>query len=109
MSQPAPDRVRVSGPLASVAEGFRVHLVQQGYSLWSMQFQLLLVAHLSRWMEAEGLGVAQLAPPAVDRFLAARRGQGYVTKLSPVGVRPLLGLSRRARGAASGRGCPHAG
>lgn len=91
MSQPAPDRVRVSGPLASFADGFRVRLVQQGYSLWSVQFQLLLVAHLSRWMEAEGLGVAQLAPPAVDRFLVARRGQGYVTKLSPVGVRPLLG------------------
>jgi site-specific recombinase XerD len=77
--------------LTSFADGFRVHLVEQGYSLWSAQFQLLLVAHLSRWMEAEGLDVAQLTPPVVERFLAERRRQGYVTKLSPRGIRPLLG------------------
>ena len=95
MSRPAPDRVRVSGPLASFADGFRVHLVEQGYSLWSTQFQLLLVAHLSRWMEAERLEVGQLTPPVVERFLAERRRQGYVTRLSPVGVRPLLGYLDR--------------
>jgi integrase/recombinase XerD len=91
MAEPAPDRVRVSGPLASFAGGFRVHLVEQGYSLWSVQFQLQLVAHLSRWMEAEELDVAQLAPSEVERFLAERRREGYVTKLSPKGIRPLLG------------------
>jgi integrase/recombinase XerD len=91
MAEPAPDRVRVSGPLASFADGFRVYLVGQGYSLWSAQFQLLLVAHLSRWMEAEGLDVAQLTPPTVERFFAERRSQGYVTRLSPKGIRPLLG------------------
>jgi integrase/recombinase XerD len=91
MADPAPDHVRVSGPLASFADGFRMHLVGQGYSLWSAQFQLLLVAHLSRWMEAEGLDVAQLTPLTVERFLAERRSQGYVTKLSPKGIRPLLG------------------
>ncbi len=95
MSQPAPERVRVSGPLASFADGFREHLVEQGYSLWSAQFQLLLVAHLSRWMEAERLEVGQLTPPVVERFLAERRRQGYVTRLSPVGVRPLLGYLDR--------------
>jgi integrase/recombinase XerD len=91
MSQPAPERVRVDGPLASFADGFREHLVEQGYSLWSAQFQLLLGAHLSRWMERERLGVAQLTPPVVERFLAERRREGYVTRLSPVGVRALLG------------------
>jgi integrase/recombinase XerD len=91
MAEPAPDRVLVSGPLASFAGGFRVHLVEQGYSLWSVQFQLQLVAHLSRWMEAEELDVAQLAPSEVERFLAERRREGYVTKLSPKGIRPLLG------------------
>jgi integrase/recombinase XerD len=91
MADPAPDRVRVSGPLASFADGFRVHLVGQGYSLWSAQFQLLLVAHLSRSMDAEGLDVAQLTPSVVESFLAERRSQGYVTRLSPRGIRPLLG------------------
>jgi integrase/recombinase XerD len=91
MAEPAPDRVRVSGPLGLFAGGFRVHLVEQGYSLWSAQFQLLLAAHLSRWMEAEGLDVTELTPLVVERFLAERRRQGYVTKLSPKGIRPLLG------------------
>jgi integrase/recombinase XerD len=91
MAEPVPDRVRVSGPLASFAGGFRVHLVEQGYSLWSVQFQLQLVAHLSRWMEGEGLNVARLAPSEVERFLAERRRRGYVTRLSPKGIRPLLG------------------
>lgn len=95
MSEPAPGRVRVSGPLASFADGFRVDLVERGYSLWSAQFHLLLVAHLSRWMEAEGLEVAQLTSLTVERFLAERRRHGYVTKLSPVGVRPLLGYLDR--------------
>lgn len=92
MSRPAPERVRVSGPLALFADGFREHLIEWGYSPWSAQFQMLLVAHLSRWMEVEeGLDVARLTPSAVERFLVERRWQGYVTKLSPVGVGPLLG------------------
>ncbi|MGB0094239.1 MAG: hypothetical protein WBP81_17130 [Solirubrobacteraceae bacterium] len=34
MAKPAPDRVRVSGPLAVFADGFFVELVEQGYRLW---------------------------------------------------------------------------
>ena len=109
MADPAPDRVRVSGPLASVADGFRVHLGGQGYSLWSAQFQLLLVAHLSRSMDAEGLDVAQLTPSVVESFLAERRSQGYVTRLSPRGDPAAAGVSRWARCASSGRGCVLAG
>ena len=33
----------------------------------------------------------QLIPPVVERFLAERRSQGYVTRLSPKGIRPLVG------------------
>jgi hypothetical protein len=35
--QPAPERVRVSGPLAGFADGFRVDLLERGYSLWGAQ------------------------------------------------------------------------
>jgi len=49
--QPAPERVRVSGPLVRFADGFRVGLLEQGYSLWGAQEQLYLLAHVSRWME----------------------------------------------------------
>src|SRR6266545_6400880 len=89
MSEPAPDRVRVSGPLAMFADGFRAHLVERGYSPWSAQFHLYVLAQASRWMEAAGLDVAGLAPGALERFLVERRRLGYVSRLSPGALRPL--------------------
>ena len=91
MTEPRPDRVRVSGPLAAFADDFRMHLVERGYSLASVQFHLQLLAHLSRWMQAEGLEVGGLSPGVVERFLVERRREGYVRSISPRGLRPLLG------------------
>jgi integrase/recombinase XerD len=91
MTEPRPDRVRVSGPLAVFAHGFGVHLVERGYSLNFVQFHLQLLAHLSRWMQAAGLEVEGLSPGVVVRFLADRRRQGYVSRISPRGICPLLG------------------
>jgi integrase/recombinase XerD len=91
MAEPAPDRVRVSGPLAPFADGFFVDLVDQGYRLWPAQAHLEFLASVSRWMETEGLGVAQLTSKAVERFVAERRRAGYRSRLSTKGLRPLLG------------------
>jgi site-specific recombinase XerD len=89
-SDVAPDRVRMSGPLTPFADGFGAQLLERGYSLWSVQFHLQFLAHVSRWLEAEGLEVSGLTPQAVDEFLAERRRQGYVARLSPKATRPLL-------------------
>jgi site-specific recombinase XerD len=89
--QPAPDRVRVSGPLARFADGFRVDLIERGYSLWRSQEQLYLLAHVSRWMEAEGLELAGLTPATLERYFVWRRRQGYRKSLSPLSLRRLLG------------------
>jgi integrase/recombinase XerD len=96
MAEPKPDRVRVSGPLASFADGFCVHLVEQGYSLGSAQFHLQLLAHVSGWMEGEGLAVDELSPGVVERFLVERRHRGYASSISPRGLRPAAGLSGAA-------------
>lgn len=53
-----------------------------------------VLAHLSCWLEAEGLDPAGFTPPVVDRFLAARRGEGYRRWLSARSLRPLLGYLR---------------
>ncbi|MDQ6805665.1 MAG: site-specific integrase [Actinomycetota bacterium] len=90
-NKPALDRVRVAGPLASFADGFAECLIEQGYSLWTVQHQLQLVAHASRWMDGVGLDVAGLTPAAVERFLAERRRAGYATKVGPGVLRPLIG------------------
>jgi len=89
--QPAPERVRVSGPLAGFADGFRVDLLEQGYSLWGAQEQLYLLAHVSRWMESERLAVAALTSGRLERYFVWRRRQGYRHSLSPLSLRRLLG------------------
>src|SRR5512132_817031 len=98
MSQqnPTPDRVRVSGPLATLADGFRVDLIERGYSLWGAQEQLYLLAHVSRWMEAERLELSSLASArALEGYFVWRRRQGYLSSLSPKSLRRLLGYLER--------------
>lgn len=91
MPEPKPDHVRVSGPLVVFADGFHVELVEQGYTPCAAQFQLQLLAHLSRWMHAQGIGVGELSPVIVERFLVERRGQRYASRISLKGLRALLG------------------
>jgi site-specific recombinase XerD len=90
MTEPKPDHVRVSGPLAVFVDGFHAELVAQGYTPCAAQFQLQLVAHLSRWMEARGVAVGELSPVIVEGFLVERRGQRYASRLSLKALRPLL-------------------
>jgi integrase/recombinase XerD len=90
-----PSRVRVTGPLAVFAEGFTAELARLGYKPNAAADQLRLMAHLSRWMEAERHEEAGLTPPVAETFLAARRDAGYVQWLSPRALAPLLGYLRR--------------
>lgn len=89
--RPAPERVVVSGPLARFADGFRVDLIERGYSLWRAQEQLYLLAHVSRWMEAERLELAGLTPATLERYFVWRRREGYRKSLSPLSLRRLWG------------------
>jgi len=90
-----PSRVRVAGPLQQYARGFVVELDRLGYKPKAAAFQVQLMAHLSRWMDARHLGPMGLTPEAAGSFLAARRAEGYVMWLSPKALVPLLGFLRR--------------
>jgi integrase/recombinase XerD len=46
--------VRVTGPLEGFAAGFAVELEAAGYTPLSAANQLRLMAHLGRWMAAQG-------------------------------------------------------
>jgi integrase/recombinase XerD len=83
-------RVRVSGPLAEHAEGFRAMLAGRGYAPSSAAGLLQVMAHLSRWLGQEDRRADDLDQPAVDRFLAARKAAGYRRWLSARGIAPLL-------------------
>ena len=66
-------RSLVRGPLEPHAAGFAEELSWQGYSRSSAEKQVCLMAHLDRWMVAAGLGLDQLSPSVLQRYLAERR------------------------------------
>lgn len=89
-----PSRVRVTGPLQPYAAGFGEELARLGYTKHSASHQLLLLAHLSRWLSSEGLHVSELTPAITERFLEARRAAGYRMWLSPKALAPMLSYLR---------------
>lgn len=80
----------ITGPLAPFAAGFRIYLLDQGYAAPTVDAHLALAAHVSRWLEHEGLGLAEFTPRAAERFCQARRREGRTWLVSLRGVRPLL-------------------
>ena len=91
--------VRVSGPLASYAAGFTESLADAGYTALSTVVQLRLMAHVSRWLDAEGLEVGDLNAERVEEFLLVRREAGYTGLRTSEAMVPLLRFLR-ASGAA---------
>ena len=89
-----PSRVRVVGPLAAYRVGFGRELSGQGYTPGSASLQLLLMAHVSRWLVAQGLTAGDFTPVRVGEFLEARRVGGYTSRMSLRGLTPLLGYLR---------------
>jgi integrase/recombinase XerD len=90
-----PSRACVAGPLEPYAAGFTAELARLGYARGSAYGQVLLMAHVSRWLFGEGMDAGGLTPESAGRFLAHRRAVGYAQLLSPKGLAPLLGYLRR--------------
>ena len=89
--QSAPECVGVSGPLAKFADGFRVDLLERGYSRSGARGQMYLLAHVSRWMETEGLEPTSLTAARLEQYFAWRRRQGFRKCHSPLSLRTVLG------------------
>jgi integrase/recombinase XerD len=86
--------VGVRGPLAGYVSGFAGVLVDRGYAPGSVLQQLCPVSQLSRWLDAEGLGVDGLTELEAERFLAARRARGVRLFRSLLALEPVLGYLR---------------
>ncbi|MGH9137869.1 MAG: site-specific integrase [Acidimicrobiales bacterium] len=52
------------------------------------------MAHVSRWLDSQGLGVDELTPARVEEFLAHRRVEGYTLWLSTKAMVPMLEFLR---------------
>ena len=95
MAKTKPSWPRVTGPLAQYAEGFRDELARLGYTPLTAANHLRLVAHLSRWLTAQGLDVSALAGPTVLTYSAERRLAGYANERTVGALRRLLGYLHR--------------
>jgi hypothetical protein len=87
-------RVRVSGPLEPFAAGFGSELLRQGYTAQPAAQQLRLMAHVSRWLSAQGGQVGALDAVAAEAFAVSRRAAGYSTLLTVDALVPLLAYLR---------------
>jgi len=70
-------RVRVRGPLAEFAPLVAAQTREHGHTPLTTAGVLRLMAHLSRWMEARGLGPRDLCRDAARDFTEARRAAGH--------------------------------
>jgi integrase/recombinase XerD len=85
-------RAPVTGPLAPFAPALGARLRASGYTPLTTVNVMRLMAHLSRWLSANGLGAADLTRGQVERYVAARRAEGRTSGLSPRSLDPILGM-----------------
>jgi integrase/recombinase XerD len=88
-----PSRVRVTGPLERYAAGFVAELVEAGYRPNSAAVQLRLLAHLSRWLEREGIDPGGFGEPELEQFRRADLARVRSLRIAD-GLVPLLGHLR---------------
>lgn len=82
-------------PLVTHVPGFRTELARLGYSESAAKKHGLLVAHLSRWSEAEGVDEYEVLATGADGFFRTRRQEGRSNLLTPQSLKPLMGYLRR--------------
>lgn len=68
-----PHRVQISGPLTEHAQGFEAALLRSGFVPSSIEGQMRLVAHLSRWLESNGNTLLDLTNEQIHAFLKERK------------------------------------
>ena len=83
-------RVRIWGPLEGFACRFDAELAGRGFAGKSRANQLWLLAHLSRWLDAEGVAPGELTVDQVEAFLDERR-RTHTGLFSRKALGPLLG------------------
>src|SRR5260370_39750392 len=81
----------VPGPLEQYAPGFRSWLLDKGYTPLTTVPELQLMAHVSRWLEREGLTAAGRTEQEAGRVLAARHAAGTRWPKSLAGPRAPVG------------------
>ena len=82
--------VQVVGPLEPYAGQLMGVLAVRGYAPLTRVPHLQVMTHLSKWMAARQLAVAELTAAQVDEYLGQRRRGGYVAFCTRTSLAPLL-------------------
>jgi len=86
---------RQPGPLGPFVDGYRVWLLERGYTSSAVVRSLITLGHLGRWMDQVGFAVDELTDERVSAFLAEyRSSHGHLPGSS---VWPLLEYLRANR------------
>src|SRR5205809_467839 len=67
---------RKPGRLGPFVEGYRVWLLERGYTPETVRGMLKVLGHLGRWMEREDREPGELDVAALEAFLACLRADG---------------------------------
>ena len=88
-------RVLMTGPLAPFVDPYGEKLKERRYTRLSVVNLQRQMAQMSRWLEAEGLGVEQVSEACIEAFLRSERAIGRgPSSLSRPGLLCLLELFR---------------
>jgi len=89
-----PSRIPVVGELAPLVGEFREALTRSGFNRHTVADHTHLMADLSEWLAAHGLGAEQLTAAEISQLLADRRTAGRTALVSFRGATPLLEFLR---------------
>lgn len=84
--------VSVPGPLAAYAGEVESSLTEAGCTPWTRAAHLRVMAHLSRWLQAQQLDVQDLGPERIEAYLQQRRRCGYQGFCSRRSLTPMLSV-----------------
>lgn len=85
-----PIQVRITGALARYRQDLWKVLIALQYSPLSARNLLRVAAHLSRWLDEQGLELQELTYERIEAFFVARRRAGYTQFLTDRSLRPIL-------------------
>src|SRR5260370_25078178 len=88
-------RIKVDGPLAPYAAGWRTQLAARGYARGAVASQMRLMEHLSRYLEERGLAVTDLTGQVAGGVLGGKLADGPPGPTSPRAPGTLLRRPRR--------------
>ncbi|MEU7864539.1 tyrosine-type recombinase/integrase [Nonomuraea sp. NPDC049141] len=80
--------------MAGLVHEFRLELVRQGFTPRTAQDHAYVLAHLSRWLDQEGVAHTELSAERIAAFVAARRAGGCRRWRTVRSLRPMLGYLR---------------